>query len=403
MLITKSMSAVSPAAPPSSIVGKRDRAPVLGAGAGEVGGGPSRCRSGQGPVSRRQPAGPRHGTSAARSGRRLRRLVDRPARMYARPVHQRARLLEQRQAPACCTSTPVFSRTSRGGGVHRGAPRLVECGGAEPVLGHQGPPGRRARSHRTSPSSAARQSLRSIPATDGGRSWPAHAIARRLARQARGGAAGDELGHQPDDLVARPKCRLDDLVLKRGTRLARDAPSSATATTGPRHCTLASDDRHRPTSGGPMSETRSTKIRVIRPEDVIWDEKDHAQRGRDRAPGRGIHGRPLPGRQVQRRALESRHGEPRVRAPVPRSPTSSKARSRSSSTTARRSWPRQATSSRPGQQGFWRNLTPVKKVWAIYENQGPTSTRISAPARSDAWPPSPSSARATRANGQPPA
>ena len=65
-------------------------------------------------------------------------------------------------------------------------------------------------------------------------------------------------------------------------------------------------------------------------------------------------------RDVQRRHFER---------PTTRSPTSSRARSRSPTTTARSSWPARATSSsRPkGSKGYWKNLTPVKKVWGIYE------------------------------------
>src|SRR5450756_1533603 len=110
-----------------------------------------------------------------------------------------------------------------------------------------------------------------------GSSW-ASCVGRPHVAFERSGSVCEEhtgIGRRAQRWPAHAQRRLDDILLQRGTRLAHGILSWVTATRGPRQCTLASDDRHRPTPGGLMSKARSTKIRVIKPEDVIWEEALH--------------------------------------------------------------------------------------------------------------------------------
>ena len=118
-----------------------------------------------------------------------------------------------------------------------------------------------------------------------------------------------------------------------------------------------------------MGDLSDTRIRVIKADEVIWEEAMTESR-RDRPAGQGVHRGDVRRRQVQLRALEARRAAAPLRASrTTRSPTSSRARSRSPTTTATSTWPAPATSSSPPRAatGYWKNLTPVKKVWGIYE------------------------------------
>ena len=121
-------------------VGQRHRAPVLGARAEQV----EAVRAGavvDGAGLQRQSAGPRTGRQRHAAGRRLQGVVDQTGRdPHARPIHLRARLLEQREGAFVLHLDAGLLKDFDRGGVQRGAPRLVEGGRAQPVLGHPGPP-----------------------------------------------------------------------------------------------------------------------------------------------------------------------------------------------------------------------------------------------------------------------
>ena len=67
--------------------------------------------------------------------------------------------------------------------------------------------------------------------------------------------------------------------------------------------------------------------------------------------------------------------------PTTRSPTSSRARSSSPTTTARcpRGRPGDILITPKGSKGYWKNLTPVKKVWGIYEEADVGLDRVHRP------------------------
>ncbi len=120
-----------------------------------------------------------------------------------------------------------------------------------------------------------------------------------------------------------------------------------------------------------MSEKRSTKIRVIKPEDVIWEEAMHKPEETE-APGKeftaarsvddkfsfGLWQRDAQSRHFERQYHEIAYiiegqveitdddGERLVAGPG------------------------DILITPQGSKGYWKNLTPVKKVWGIYEEAG---------------------------------
>ncbi|MCX6373272.1 MAG: cupin domain-containing protein [Actinobacteria bacterium] len=134
--------------------------------------------------------------------------------------------------------------------------------------------------------------------------------------------------------------------------------SSQTSGTGPRQ-------------EGPMSETRSTKIRVIKPEDVIWEE---ALTGGDetQAPGREFTAAQSADDRFSfglwRRDAQSRHFERSyheiayiIEGEVEITDDDGEVLT---------AGPGDILITPQGSRGYWRNLSPVKKVWGIYEEVG---------------------------------
>jgi len=120
-----------------------------------------------------------------------------------------------------------------------------------------------------------------------------------------------------------------------------------------------------------MAPARSTKIRVIKPEDVVWDEAMHSSREPE-APGKeltaahsvddrfsfGLWQRDQQNRHFERGYHEIAYiiegqveitdddGEVLVAGPG------------------------DILITPQGSKGFWKNLSPVKTVWGIYEESG---------------------------------
>jgi uncharacterized cupin superfamily protein len=120
-----------------------------------------------------------------------------------------------------------------------------------------------------------------------------------------------------------------------------------------------------------MSEKRSTKIRVIKPEDVIWEEAMHKPEETE-APGKeftaahsvddkfsfGLWQRDAQSRHFERPYHEIAYiieGEVEITDDDGERLTAG---------------PGDILITPQGSRGYWKNLTPVKKVWGIYEEAG---------------------------------
>ena len=143
-------------------------------------------------------------------------------------------------------------------------------------------------------------------------------VARRVARHARRRVAGDELrASSPTTSSRAPRAASTTFSssAERGSLTAYPPRMTATIGRAPLYAR-----RRRPAPARPgrahERESRIHKIRVVKPEDVIWEEAC-ASPTRPRRPVRSSP-RPLGRRQVQLRPLAARRAEPPLRAPVPR-------------------------------------------------------------------------------------
>lgn len=120
-----------------------------------------------------------------------------------------------------------------------------------------------------------------------------------------------------------------------------------------------------------MSETRSTRIRVIKPEDVIWEEAMHRAEETE-APGQeftaahSVDDRFSFG--LWRRDAQSRHFERPyheiayiIEGQVEITDDDGEILI---------AGPGDILITPQGSEGYWKNLSPVKKVWGIYEELG---------------------------------
>ena len=120
-----------------------------------------------------------------------------------------------------------------------------------------------------------------------------------------------------------------------------------------------------------MSETRSTKIRVVKPEDVIWEEAMHSSDeteapGQDFTAAHSVDDRFSFG--LWRRDAQSRHFERPyhevayiIEGQVEITDDDGELLT---------AGPGDILITPQGSQGYWKNLSPVKKVWGIYEEVG---------------------------------
>ena len=120
-----------------------------------------------------------------------------------------------------------------------------------------------------------------------------------------------------------------------------------------------------------MSETRSTKIRVIKPEDVIWEEAMHKAEEPE-APGQEFTAAHSADDRCSfglwRRDTQSRHFERPyheiayiIEGQVEITDDDGEILI---------AGPGDILITPQGSEGFWKNLSPVKKVWGIYEEVG---------------------------------
>ena len=120
-----------------------------------------------------------------------------------------------------------------------------------------------------------------------------------------------------------------------------------------------------------MSETRSTKIRVIRPEDVIWEEAMHSSDetetpGQEFTAARSVDDKFSFG--LWQRAAQSRHFERFyheiayiIEGQVEITDDDGEVLVAGAG---------DILITPQGSKGYWKNLSPVKKVWGIYEEVG---------------------------------
>ena len=120
-----------------------------------------------------------------------------------------------------------------------------------------------------------------------------------------------------------------------------------------------------------MSEKRSIKIRVIKPEDVIWEESMHGADEHE-APGQEFTAAQSADDRFSfglwRRDAQSRHFERPyyeiayiIEGQVEITDDDGELLI---------AGPGDILITPQGSKGYWKNLTPVKKVWGIYEEVG---------------------------------
>jgi len=120
-----------------------------------------------------------------------------------------------------------------------------------------------------------------------------------------------------------------------------------------------------------MSETRSTKIRVVKPEDVIWEEAMHSSDeteapGQDFTAAHSVDDRFSFG--LWRRDAQSRHFERPYHEVA--YIIEGQVEITDDDGEVLVAGPGDILITPQGSKGYWKNLSPVKKVWGIYEEVG---------------------------------
>ena len=120
-----------------------------------------------------------------------------------------------------------------------------------------------------------------------------------------------------------------------------------------------------------MSESRSTKIRVIKPKDVIWEEAMRSAHepeapGQEFTAGRSVDDRFSFG--LWRREAQSRHFERPYHEIAYIIEGEVEVTDNDGEVLI--AGPGDILITPQGSKGYWKNLSPVKKVWGIYEEVG---------------------------------
>ncbi len=120
-----------------------------------------------------------------------------------------------------------------------------------------------------------------------------------------------------------------------------------------------------------MTDTRTMKVRVIKPEDITWEEaavyaEEHDPPGKEFTAAKSVDDKFSFGlwqRDVQRRHFERPYHEIAYIIEGQVEITEEDG-------TVVVAGPGDILITPMGSKGFWKNLTPVKKVWGIYEEAG---------------------------------